>query len=349
MVVTIYVATMLIFSFPIGHMIDRINNTALNFLSSFMLIAGFALLFAGEGIFYIYGATALSVFGLEMKLDTFSAIIKKHIPEGSFKKANSFSYAATSASELLGTLLGGLSIIYLRYYFIFVLLAVALATAFLSLPISEEKYNANAGENAMIVEMKEVMSLLKNISGILILAFFINGLFISLDTYSSGLFDLVLKSSAIYYTAFTTCFPLGMMAGTPVANVRYFKKERPLTIALMLLLFSPLIMVLALSRSPLADVIDAFAIGLVLPIINIPIQTKLMAVIPHRVYGKTMGFLKIFMSGASPVMGSVFSTLALFFSIPAVLFWVSVLVVPLTAYGVLVIPKFFSYNAAGKG
>ena len=57
-----------------------------------------------------------------------------------------------------------------------------------------------------------------------------------------------------------------------------------------------------------------------------------------------MAFLKIFTNGASPVMGSVFSTMALFFSIPLVLLWVAVLVVPLTIYSMRIVPRFFRFN-----
>jgi len=346
MIVTIYVAVALIFSFPIGHLIDRLNNTRLNFVASAVVLGGFVILLAGDHLFFVYAATAISVFGQTLKLDSFSAIIKKHVQEESFKKANSFSYATTSASSLIGTLIGGFSIIYLHEYFVYLLLAMTAASIFLSLPIPEREYRAQDGQKTAFREMKVAVSFIRNIAGLLILAFFLNGLFISLDTYSSGLFDLVLMASPIYYTAFSMCVSLGMMMGAPVANVKFFKRERPIAIALMMLVFSPLIFILALGRSPLVDVIDAFVIGLVLPIINIPINTKLMMAIPHGIYGKVMAFLRIFTQGASPVMGSVFSTLALFFSIPLVLFWVAVLVVPLTIYSVIILPTFFRFKVA---
>ena len=344
MMITIYVAVALILSFPIGHLIDRLKNTTLNFLSSAVILGGFAVLITGGNIFSIYAATAISVFGQTIKLDSFSAIIKKHVQEGSFKKANSFSFAANSASSLLGTLIGGFSIVYLQGYFVYLLLAITAISIFLSLPIAERAYKHEGGGRAVLGEMKAVGSFVWSIAGILILAFFLNGLLISLDTYSSGIFNLLLKSSPIYYTAFNMCVPLGMMTGTPVANMGFFKRERPMTIALMMLVFSPFILILALSRSPIVDVLDAFAIGLVLPLINIPIITRLMRAVPHEIYGKVMAFLKIFTGGASPVMGSVFSTMALFFSIPLVLFWVAVLVVPLAIYSMRIVPRFFRFN-----
>ncbi|MGC8618819.1 MAG: MFS transporter [Thermoplasmata archaeon] len=344
MIITIYVAMNLLLSFPIGHVIDRFNNTRLSFASSVVLLLGFAILLAGENLVLIYMAAVLSVSAETLKIDSFSAIIKKHVPEASFKRANSLTFATTSASSLIGTLFGGLSIIYLHAMFIYLLLAMVTASIYLSIPI-EEKMIARKEGKTLMGEVKEAGSFLWSIAGLLLLAFFLNGLFISLDTYSSGLFNLVLKSSPVYYTAFSIGVPLGMMLGAPIANVEYFKREKPMAVALMVLLFSPLIFVLALSRSPLADVIDASAIGLILPVINIPINTKLMQVVPRAIYGKVMAFLKIFTNGASPVMGAVFSTMALFFSIPLVLFWVAVLVIPLTIYSIRVVPRFFRLDA----
>jgi|ECHhosMinimDraft_1075155.scaffolds.fasta_scaffold03583_2 hypothetical protein len=346
MIITIYLAVSLLLSFPIGHMIDRFNNTLLNFISSIVLLPCFGILFLGESLVFIYFATVLLVFAQTFKIDSFSAIIKKHVPEASFKKANSLTFATTSASSLIGTLLGGLSIIYLQNLFIYLLLAVAITSIFLSFPTEETRIARKEGET-ILKEVKETGSFLRSIAGLLLLAFFLNGLFISLDTYSSGLFNIVLKSSPVYYTAFSMAVPSGMMLGTPMANINYFKKDRPLAIAFMIILFSPLIFVLAFNRLPIVDVFDAFAIGFILPIINIPIITKLMKAVPHEIYGKVMALLKIFTGGASPVMGAVFSTMALFFGIPFVLFWVSVLVVPLTIYSIRIMPRFFKLGSGG--
>jgi hypothetical protein len=120
----------------------------------------------------------------------------------------------------------------------------------------------------------------------------LNGLFISIDTYSSGLFYLVLKSTPLYYTIFSLSVPVGMALGAPLANFGPLKKDNPLTVSLLLFLFAPLILVLSIGRSPLLDIADGLIIGLILPVINIPIFTKLMKVIPYGIYGKTQAFFK---------------------------------------------------------
>lgn len=55
-------------------------------------------------------------------------------------------------------------------------------------------------------------------------------------------------------------------------------------------------------------------------------------------------FLKVFTSGTSPVMGAVFSFLAIFFRITTVLLGIGILVVPLAVYSIFVFQKFFSLS-----
>ncbi|WP_161952093.1 MFS transporter [Thermoplasma sp. Kam2015] len=347
MIVTIYLSVDILLSFPIGHLIDRHNSTVLNMFSSVLMLSGILLMFTGFSLPLLYFSTGLLVSGFSLKVDSFPAVMKRHLHEVQFKRAVSINYMSVSASSLIGTLAGGLSIIFLSKSFDYAILSLVIVSLVLSWPVDEVSYRSRASDISSRGEMKYIGSFLLRISGFLILAFFINGLFISLNTYSSGLFHLILKASPVYYTMFNIALPLGMIAGSPITTIGYFKKDRPILISIMILLFSPLIFVLAVSSNPLLDIIDAFAIGLILPIINIPITANLMRIIPQNIYGRVMSFLKIFSSGASPVMGAVFSTLSLFSSIPNILLLVAVLVLPLAVYGMIIIPRFFKIGDHG--
>ncbi len=348
LLITIYLAVDLILSFPVGHLIDRINNTLLNMISSMIMLSGFGLLLLGSSLSAIYAATGIAVLGQTMKIDSFSAIMKKHLSESSFRKAVSANYVLNSVSSLAGTLAGGLSIVYLPKLFDYLILLAVFISLVISWPAPEASYRLESAVKGASAEIKIVLSFLRKIAGFMLLAFFLNGLLISLDTYASGLFYLILRSSPVYYTAFSMSVPLGSIAGSPIANTKYFKKDRPLTFALLIFLFSPSIMILSFSRSPILDVADAFFMGFILPLINIPLQAKLMEVVPYSIYGRVSAFLKIFTSSSSPVMGSIFSTLTLFLSIPTVLFWVSIFVVPLALYTIKVITSFYRLNATQK-
>ena len=104
----------------------------------------------------------------------------------------------------------------------------------------------------------------------------------------------------------------------------------------------------SISWSPILDIFDALLIGMILPIINIPLFTRLMKIVPRNIYGKVMAFLKVFTGGTSPVLGTVFSFLVIFASISIILLSVGILVIPLTLYGVWIIPRFFRLNQGGK-
>lgn len=338
LIVTIYLAIELGFAVPMGHLIDRYNNTVLNALASALVPAGFCLLLVSQGLPFIYAATAISVFGQTLKNDSFFAIIKRHLPEGAFKRANSINTALSSASSLLGTLLGGASILLFPKSFSLIIIAISLASTLMLRPEAETIIRE---ESSLLEEFRSVGGFLRRITGILVLALFINGLMVSLETYASGLFNLVLRASPVYYTAFGMAVPLGTIIGTPFASLGHFREDRPLLIAALLMLFAPMIIALSISRSPILDIADALAIGVVLPLINIPIDTKIMKATPGEVFGKVNATLRIFTAGTTPAMGAIFSFLAAFFPITEVLLWVGIAVIPVTFYGFMAIPKLF--------
>jgi MFS family permease len=139
-IITIYLAVELSFSIPVGHLIDRVNNTKLNFISTFFIIAGFSILIFSEGLLWIYVSATISVLGQTLKTDSFSAIIKKHLPEGAFRKANSANTAASSISSLLGTIVGGFFIITAPGYFAYFLVAISTVSLLVSFPSQEKSY-----------------------------------------------------------------------------------------------------------------------------------------------------------------------------------------------------------------
>lgn len=306
------------------------------------MIIGLMFILGHYNLLMLYSSTLFIVSGLTIKVDSFSAIMKKHLHENSFKKAVSVNYATVSGSSIMGTLLGGMSIVYLTDFFNYILIIIASLSLILSIPVHETFNKNESSKSSTRNEIRSIGSFLLKITGFLILAFFINGLLISMDTYSAGLFNLVLRASPIYYTPFNMSFPIGQIAGTPMASTGYFKDDKPIVIAMLMFVFCPMVAIIAIGRSPLMDIIDAFIMGFVLPIINIPINTKLMQAIPQAIYGRVMAFIKIFASGSTPALGVLFSAVSIFFSIPTVLIWVSILTVPLAIYATIAIPKFFN-------
>ena len=163
LIATIYLAVQLISSIPIGHLIDRLNNTVLSLISSFVTLFGFTFLLFGNSIFIVYSTTALITLGLTLKGDSFSAIIKKHLKDDLFRRANSRNYAAISFSTLIGTALGGLSILYLGRYLVYILLAIVVVSILSSLPVEEE---VTAGISASAIgELYSALGFFRKIFG----------------------------------------------------------------------------------------------------------------------------------------------------------------------------------------
>jgi len=338
LIVTLYLLTELSLSLLVGHLIDRFNSTRLNLLGSFIMLVGLPPLISGVHLASIYVSAVILMSGATLKLDSYSAIIKKHLQEESYKRANTLNFVVNSISSIGSTAIGGAFIILAPHLFpaaLLIMIAISLLT---SIQLKEQ---ASSNKDTFNSEFSRVLSFMKKISGLLIIALFINGLFISLETYSSGLFYLILKSSPFYYTLFAAAVPAGSVPGALLANRGAFRNDSPSIIASMVLSFSPIILLIALSPIAIADVIAAFVLGIVLPIINIPIITKMMKLVPAEIYGKAMASIRIFTAGSSPAMGAIFSTLALYFSIRAVLTSVGILVIPLALYSVRVLGNFF--------
>ena len=337
---TISLASDLILVIPIGHLIDKFNSTKLGMLSSLVLILGVTFLLTGESIFLIYTATVFITLGVTMKGDAISATTKKNIDTEQFMSANQSLQGAGYASALTGTLFGGFSIIYLTRYFVFIIFIMAIASFLLSFPIKEAKNTED--QVKLRSQLSSSLGFLKKITGFLAVGFVLNGLIVSLDVYSSGLFHLVLKVSPVYYTLFVAFLSIGGIVGSFASGQLQRFVNTAHRISLLIILFSPAILFIALVKSATGDIIDSFLIGFLLPIINIPLSVNLMKVIPRNIYGKVMAFLRVFLGGATPALAAVFSFLALFFSLNSIFLYVGIILFPVCALSFKVLPKFFA-------
>jgi DHA3 family macrolide efflux protein-like MFS transporter len=146
-----------------------------------------------------------------MRVDSISTTFKKHLDQEQFTTANQNLQGGGYASSLIGTVLGGASIIYFQECFVLVMLALSIIALLLSFPIPER---ANEGQKeTAILGFASSIGFIKRIWGFLAVGFVLNGLIISLDVYSSGLFHLVLKSSPIYCILFVAFLSLGGIIG----------------------------------------------------------------------------------------------------------------------------------------
>ena len=343
MIATIYLAVELITSIPIGHMIDRMNSTTISLISSIIILIGPLLILSGYSLLAVYSGTMLIALGVTMKGDSFSATIKKHLSQEQFMTSNSFNQAAIYSASMIGTALGGISIIYFVHLFPLILIAISIASVALSAPVFEEKQKE--AHKKATEELASAIVFYRKILGFLAVAFFLNGLFMAIEVYSSGLFDIVLHSSAIFYTIFVASISIGGIIGSFLANAIKKHINDPFRISLFVLLYSPIFLILGISRSAIIDILDTTLLGLLLPLINVPLMAKLMSVVPTNIYGKIMAFLRIFIGGSTPAMAALFSFVVLYFPINVILFYIGIFLFPLAGLAFIVVPNFMKMEA----
>ncbi len=336
MVATAYLVTDLTISFPGGHIIDRTNSSAVNSLSSFLVAGGFLVSFLGFGIGGIFTAVVIGSAGTTMKGDSFSAMIQRHVSRESTSRMLSYNQTVTSTSGLTGIIMGGISIIILKDYLFYLLVLLPALSGILATPIREEIFHSDEG---IAHETREVLVFMKKISSFLILGFIINGLFVSLTVYSSGIFHIYLGVGAGYYTAFIAGLPIGMIAGSAIASRKFRVLGGYSAIATMIMFFAPLLAIIGVSRSAYIDIVCALLIGLLLPLINIPMTDKLYRIVPRRIFGKTFSILRIFIAGSTPIMASIFSVFALLLPINLVIIGSGLVMLPVALFGFFAIPR----------
>ena len=343
MIVTISLIVDLLLAYPIGHIIDHTNSTAVNFVGSILYGLGFIIPFLGLGLEGVYIGVAVYTVGYTSKGDSFSAFIKRDVPTDQFQKATSYQQGAAGLSTLVGVVLGGMTIILLDKYLLVILLSFAVSSAILAFPIKEKDID----HKELTTETKEVLKFMRKIAGFLVFGFVINGLFISLEVYSSGIFHIVLRAGPMYYTAFSAALPLGMVIGSALAGLKIERLGQNMSIALMLVGFSPLLIAIGLSRIPLLDVFCAFGIGFLLPLINTPLFVKLTKIVPQEIFGKTMALLRVFVAGSTPVMATIFSMVAAFYAINIVILIVGIIVLPFSIFGLRTVKLLMDMPEAG--
>ncbi len=343
MVPTIYLASSLIVSVPIGHLLDKFNSTKIGFYASLMAMLPVIILFFQNSLEFIYISTAILSVAFTMKGDSFSASTKKHLDETQFHSASSYTFIASNVSSLSGTLIGGVCVSYFPQYFIYILTAIVILSISLSLPtkeISNSKSDESRGSGII-----SSISFYKKMIGFLLVGFTINGLFESLDVYSSGLFHLVLHSQPIYYTMFVVVISIGGISGSFVTKTWPSIGSNGKRISFFIFLFSPILLGIGISPSPFIDIILSFSLGILLPLINVPLTAKLMAIVPREIFGKVMAFLRIFISGSTPLMAAFFSFVSLWSPVNFIFIYIGLIMIPVTALSFAVIPKFLSIQS----
>ncbi|BBG27939.1 MFS transporter [Sulfuracidifex tepidarius] len=323
----------LILTLPLGYVLDKISKSKIMFLFSILTFVIYATLVLFQSLYLIYGVDLLSFMLYMGSGDAYYSSIKELVTENELPKAMSFNAVGRAASEIAGTIMGGLSAYFVPKFFPVLLVIISLSCVFLSYPIKQDEKNKELFQKTY--SYHQVWKVIRLMLPLLLLGLVVNGAFTALDVYSSALFHQILHVSAIYYTLFLLTFSIGAFVGGILGGKVSEKLIDERFISIITSAFGFAFVLIAFLRAPLLESTISFMIGIGISMVNIPLETLMMRVIPKRIMGRTNSLIQVFLMGSSPLMAIFYGFVATLIGIVNVLILVGI-------FGVLLgIPTFF--------
>ncbi len=299
---------------PEGYLLDRFNRSKIIFISSILLAFSYSFLIFSNDLIVIYLVDVLSSIASSISYDAFQTITKEIVNENLYGKASAYMQLSMNLSRIVGIVLGGVSIIF-KNYFPYIIFSISLISIFFNLPYKSnkrmfEKYTYG-----------DVLKFLKRFVPFLLVVLIINGLFISIDVYSSGLIYFVLKSNSFFYTLFIIGFPVGGLMGALYGNRIAKKLENSLYLSFFIFILGIFMIFISLSRSVYIDPFITFLLGFFVSLLNIPLNAIFLKVVPNEMIGRINAFAVLVIGGAQPLMATIFSILSSYFFLPDIMFF----------------------------
>ncbi|MCL4348033.1 MAG: MFS transporter [Candidatus Thermoplasmatota archaeon] len=317
---------------PEGHILDRHNRGTVFRMSSILMVFTYLLLVYSDSLAIVYAVALISSILSSINSDAFNTILKETVTEDEIQHAVSLSQGTNAVSELSGIIVGGI-LLYLPFQFLFV-------TLFL-LPVISLLFGLGKTLNrAGMVDkygFKGAYRIILVLVPFLMLSLLLNGLFISLDVYGSGLIHIILHGSPLDYSLFIAGFPFGIVIGSLFTGKFSAIISRTGTISALLVPMGIVLLLIALSRIIYIDIALGILLGAIVIFINIGLQTIFMKAIPDGVMGRVNSLVTIFSIGGSPLMAALFSILSNYFYFPYIMAAAGIcaVVVSLPAFKVL--------------
>ena len=340
---TISMAVQLLSTVPVGHIIDRVNKTVLNFSASLIFLGGITLLFLGQPIHIIYIIVAISSFANTLKGDTFFSLIKERVGNEGISKANSFNQASASLASLIGIGLAGVSLLLLSRYIVEFLVLLSAVSLLTSTPV---KSNIRTVGRQGRGKYGDVWAIFSQIRGFIIFGLVVNGMFVAITVYAAGLMKLYVHSGPLEYTLFEFSFPLGMLLSSLFSISIMKRLDNYAVVGGLVFLYAPLIIILGINRQAWIDIIVAFLIGFLNPLINIPLMSRFTKIVPLNIFGRVSAFLRIFLASSTPVMAAVMAFISLYYEVNEILTVIGVLMIPFSLLGLKVVKTFYRLEAS---
>ncbi|MEM0245528.1 MAG: MFS transporter, partial [Thermoplasmata archaeon] len=314
-----------------GYILDKFNRSLISFIFTIILSFSYSLLIFSNNLLLVYIVDIISSISSSITFDAFSTITKEVVDKEMYRNASAYLQISINFASIIGIITGGISI-YLQNYFPYIITIFSLFAIFLNFPYKlkierEKKYSYG-----------DVIKFLKKFLTFLIIGLIINGLFVSIDVYSSGLIYFVLKSNFIFYTLFILGFSVGGFIGALWGNKVAKKLENALLLGIFIFLEGTFMIFIALNRIVIFDPILTFFMGFFVSLINIPITALFLTVVPNEMIGRFNSFVTMIIVGAQPLMATLFSILSNYFNISYIIFLTGLFMI------IVSIPTYISIN-----
>ncbi|NON61743.1 MFS transporter, partial [Acidianus sp. RZ1] len=202
-----------IIAIPEGYLLDRLNRTYVIFGSGLLSIFVYVILIFNSSLLAIYFVDLLASVLSLMSTDAFYAYVKDTINSEDLPKAISYTTIGRASSEIIGSLLGGISAMFFPSYFPWIIISISCASLITAIP-----GKSNRKTTATTYGYSSIWKVIRAIMPLLFLLTTLNGLFVSIQVLSSGLFHIILGSTALLYTFFILGFSVGTLIGGIIAR-----------------------------------------------------------------------------------------------------------------------------------
>ncbi len=304
----------LIIVIPEGHILDRHNRGTVFRISSLLLAFTYLILVYSDSLAIVYLVALVSSILSSINSDAFNTILKETVNEEKIQSAVSLSQGTNAVSELSGIIAGGI-LLYLPFEF--------LAITLFSLPVISLLFGLGKTLNrsGMVDKygFRGAYRIILVLVPFLMLSLLLNGLFISLDVFGSGLIHIILHGTPFDYSLFIAGFPFGIIVGSLFTGKLSGVIAKTGTISILLVPMGIVLLFIALSRIIYLDIALGILLGVIVIFINIGLQTIFMKAIPDGVMGRVNSLVTIFSIGGSPLMAALFSILSNYFYFPYIM------------------------------
>ncbi len=331
----------LIVALPEGAIIDKYDRSKIYIIVNAIILASYFMLLK-HSLYTIYTVDLISSTMIWIITDDLRAITKEIIPHEKMEHAQSINMFSSGIFELGGIITGGIFIFVGYDNLMLLLIAISIIELILSSTNRSKKLYVKKNNNTGFGGTAKIAL---TILPFLLLGLLLNGMFVALDVFASGLIHIIMHAPSYYYTFFVAGYPAGILFGGIISMNPKISKihAKKYSMTVYIFLSGILFILIALNRIAILDGIFTIIIGTFLAFINIVLESKIINGIPNSITGKFNSLTMMFSVSSSPVMAFFFGYISRFVYFPDIILAAGI-VVTISAISVRYVMESFDKN-----